>query len=204
MEKISIRKILQILYYIQSHSRNERNKYAYMYLLKMMYFADRHHLRHYGLTISSDKYKAMQYGPVESGTWDIIKKKMPKNANSAELELLHGNITDIDEYDVTIEQQAEDELSESCKNSLDFSLKHFAKFNQFELSNISHVYPEWSKHKEKIMREKRYCNISLADFFSDPEDISYLLQKGISKDPFEENDKNFLHLLKEGFCEVTC
>lgn len=42
-------------------------------VLKMGYFADKRHLERYGFAASGDSYCAMKYGPVGSGTFDLLK-----------------------------------------------------------------------------------------------------------------------------------
>lgn len=42
-------------------------------ILKLRYFADRLHLSKYGRIASGDSYTAMQYGPVGSKTYDLLK-----------------------------------------------------------------------------------------------------------------------------------
>ena len=44
-----------------------------MKALKLVYLADRYHLRKYGRPITNDEYFAMPYGPVASGVKDIIE-----------------------------------------------------------------------------------------------------------------------------------
>ena len=44
-----------------------------MKALKLVYIADRYHLRKYGRLITNDTYFAMNYGPVPSGTKDIAE-----------------------------------------------------------------------------------------------------------------------------------
>src|SRR5687768_15230857 len=43
------------------------------YLAKVMFFADRDHLRAYGRPVTGESYIAMANGPVPSRTYDIIK-----------------------------------------------------------------------------------------------------------------------------------
>lgn len=42
-------------------------------IVKALYYADKHHLSHYGGTISGDKPVAMEYGPVPSLAYDLMK-----------------------------------------------------------------------------------------------------------------------------------
>ena len=204
----SIRKVLQALYYIQEGSG--KGYQPYMYFVKMMYFADRHHVRHYGITISGDHYLAMKMGPVASATLNILKRRMPKIANRADYDLLK-EVQNIDEYNVLIKKQLDDELSQSNKKSLDFAIVEFGNLDQFKLSDISHDYPEWIKHKEEIQYglnnsvEKLSFPIPLEDFFEDPVALPNSLNiRGISEDPYFEEDKEFLKAMKESVHEATC
>ncbi len=42
-------------------------------LLKLLFYADKRHLNRYGRPITGDDYIAMQYGPVASTTYDMLK-----------------------------------------------------------------------------------------------------------------------------------
>jgi uncharacterized phage-associated protein len=44
-----------------------------MKALKLIYFADRYHLRKYGRLVTNDIYYAMNYGPVPSSVKDIAE-----------------------------------------------------------------------------------------------------------------------------------
>jgi len=199
---LSARKILQALYYIQSKSSSKKSKYNIMYLLKLLYFSDRYHLRHFGFTASGDEYRAMKYGPVAMAAFDILKGKSPISANSAETSLIDKSVSSISEYECQINKQEEDELSKSFKESLDFSIKTFGKYEQFALSNITHLYPEWKKH-EKNLKTENSIVMNFADFFDnpDPDSIDRLKKLGIKKDPFKEPDKEFLKLLRNDLNE---
>ena len=63
---------IQAIDYIIRNSSNTHslNKIS---ILKLLFFADRYHLRKYGRTISNDSYCAMQNGPVASKTYDLLK-----------------------------------------------------------------------------------------------------------------------------------
>ena len=194
----SVRKILQALYYIQENVPKEnRSRHDIMYLLKLIYFADRFHIRRFGFVVSGDKYYAMKNGPVASLTFDILKTNSMQ-INSAEAGLL-SNIRILSEHEVEISAQADDELSESFREALDFSISTFGCFSQWELSNISHDYPEWGKLKEKL-NENPSIPMGMKDFFENPKNFVNLNQYNINKDPYNE-DEEFLAAMKADFCE---
>lgn len=195
---LSIRKILQALFYIQSRvPENNEDKTSRMFLLKMIYFADRYHLRHYGFLGSDDEYFAMRKGPVASATYDILKRNMPHAANSVGYEFLEDIIDLDDENNVLIKTQEDDELSESFKEALDFSIKTFGVYSAQDLSRISHDYPEWKKHEGEIRKNpySRYL-MQKDDFFEDSKLNTNLKAKGIEKDPFAD-DSAFLDTMRE-------
>ena len=42
-------------------------------IVKLLYFADKLHLERYGRFITGDRYIAMEYGPVPSNVYDMLK-----------------------------------------------------------------------------------------------------------------------------------
>ncbi|GAI80273.1 unnamed protein product, partial [marine sediment metagenome] len=46
------------------------------------------------------------------------------------------------------EEDVYDELSKSDKDALDFAVEHFGSFDQFQLAEITHDYPEWKKFEK--------------------------------------------------------
>lgn len=197
---LSVRKILQALYFIQSKApKNNIAKYDIIYLLKIMFFADRYHIRHFGFVASGDKYFAMKKGPVASAVKDILYVKIPYGLNSAEMSLLK-DIEVLSETDVKIAEQNDDELSDSYKQSLYFAIKTYGKLHQLALSEISHDYPEWKKHERKILHGG-CVEMSFTDFFENPKDLNNSKKYGIIEDPFKEEDTAFLEILKDEFRE---
>jgi len=160
-----------------------------MYLLKIIFFSDRYHLRNFGITATLDDYYAMQRGPVASATLDILKGRFDANRLSA--------IQEIDEYNVEIKQQEEDELSESFKEAMDFALKEFGDCDRDKLSDISHYYPEWRKHEKELKRISRRVRMNEMDFFENPDKSLWAFKFGKKLDPFIEEDEEFLALQKE-------
>jgi len=60
-------KALETLVYVAN--KEKRHYWA----LKVIYFADKEHLRRYGRQIFDDSYRAMKQGPVPSLAYDIVK-----------------------------------------------------------------------------------------------------------------------------------
>src|SRR5947209_4648782 len=66
----SHRKATQTLNFFARQAGGSLNK---MKALKLVYFADRYHLRRFGRPVVGDEYLAMTYGPVPSGTKDLAE-----------------------------------------------------------------------------------------------------------------------------------
>lgn len=190
--KFQVRKALQILYYLQCRAYNTAEKYYYLYLLKLFFFADRFHIRHYGLPIIDTKYTAQKLGPVSSEICDLLKKTSWLQVSETEKEELEKNIKEKSEKERIISQQSQDLLSESNIEALDFAIENFSKLDRWTLSDITHDYPEWKSSKED-------GGMDYLDFFKDidVEDTKYL-SRHFKSDPFEM-DKNELNFNKNQF-----
>lgn len=60
---------LELMLYVAKHSPVN----TVYWVLKMIYFADRHHLLEFGRRIHDDSYIAMEDGPVPSHAYDLFK-----------------------------------------------------------------------------------------------------------------------------------
>lgn len=187
------KKATQIVNYLLSHSQNgQLDKWS---LVKLAYFADRYHLRKYGRTVSQDKYIAMQKGPVGSLIKDVIEctdylgdqeaeyvqtyiKQNPENKNI----LSKVQTTDLDQF------------SESDIEALNFSINNYGRFSATELIDLTHIYPEWSKFKERLSADSVSEDMDFSDFFDNPE--------GLKNDKFED-DTASLNLSYEIFKEYV-
>jgi len=84
---------------------------------KLLYFADLRHLERYGRPITGDQYVAMDYGPVPSNTYDLVK--IP----GRELPPIEGDL---------------DELSDSDLEVLEEIVEQYGKHGFRERTEISH------------------------------------------------------------------
>lgn len=191
------RKSLQALYYLYSKSGiNDK-----LSLLKLIFFADRYHIRNYGIPMLQDNYCAMQLGPVCSQTYDLIKKGRYYDALEIDDKKYIDNFLFCNGDIVDIKDTGEDDLSESDREALDFSVKIFSKFSLYEISEITHAYPEWSKFKILFDAHKTVSeNMDYIDFFDNPEkENEYILKYFDGKDPFADNE-NILKAMKAEYC----
>ncbi|MFC2017710.1 Panacea domain-containing protein [Chloroflexota bacterium] len=136
--------------------------------LKLLYLADRYHLRKYGRLITNDIYFAMDYGPVPSGSKDLAEAS--DFLGDDEQEYSSKYIKPINQY--TFESLADPDpsvFSDSDIESLAFAWDTFGHLARFDLANITHEYPEWKKHKQALKLDSR-IQMNLMDFFDDPRD----------------------------------
>lgn len=137
-----------------------------MKALKLVYFADRYHLRKYGRPITKDDYWAMPLGPVPSGTRDISHLKdeyLDKREVSYAKEYITCTL-----YRLSSKKPvAEVIFSDSDLEALNFAWTTFGKFNNFQLARVTHRYPEWDRHKDALKSNSR-IHMHLEDFLNDP------------------------------------
>ncbi|MCP4681504.1 MAG: SocA family protein [Desulfobacterales bacterium] len=137
-----------------------------MKAIKLIYFADRYHLRKYGRPITNDEYFAMTYGPVNSGVKDICE--MGGFLGPKEIDYSSKFFDAPDPYHIKSIQDVDDTvLSESELEAFSFAWDVFGRLDQFALAEITHEYPEWKKHKNKLELRSR-IRMDYKDFFDDP------------------------------------
>jgi len=176
--------ILECFYYLSKKMNTPIDKLAG---IKLLFFADRYHLRKYGRLISEDIYYALPHGPVASNSLDILNEVMNgynAGANKTYLNRKTGNAF------VAVDSQYELEyLSDSDIEALDFTIEKFSNNETWKLRNLTHEYPEWKRYKNTLesnvsKREK----IRMDDFFENSD---------IENDPYSVIDNKIVELSKE-------
>ena len=162
--KFDWQKATQALVYFVGKEGGRINK---MKSLKLIYFADRYHLRKYGRLITNDNYLAMQHGPVPSTTKDIAEAndyldELVYEYSREYIEPVNNLVLEaINEIDETV-------LSESDLEALEFAWNTFGHLNQYELRDQTHLYPEWLKYAADL--DSASClPIDILDFLQDPD-----------------------------------
>jgi uncharacterized phage-associated protein len=138
-----------------------------MKALKLLWLADRFHLRMYGRSISNDDYLAMKLGPVPSLTKNIVE-----NYHTCPLvQVSYGQryISQNKEDKYFLDTVATVDLkvfSKTDLQALECVYSQFGSKSQYELSDISHAYPEWTRWEEALKTNpKASFSITEADFF---------------------------------------
>jgi uncharacterized phage-associated protein len=138
-----------------------------MKALKLIYFADRYHLRKYGRLVTNDTYFAMDNGPVPSGAKDIAEGS--SFLGKVEKEYSAGYLKKKDSYTLfSLKPLDTGVFSDSDIEALNFAWERFGKFGQFDLAKLTHRYPEWSKHESSLRNVASRKQMNLTDFLDDP------------------------------------
>ncbi|MFC1612339.1 Panacea domain-containing protein [Patescibacteria group bacterium] len=188
--KFDYQKAIQAINYF---AKEEGGKIDKLKLLKLIWLADRYHLRKYGRPIVNDTYWAMPLGPVASVVKDIAE----------ESDLLAKEEAKYLEKYIQCQQRANsvksikaidmDVFSKTDLEALEQIYKEYGKFNNSSLVKISHEFPEWKKFEKKLeskLSTRELMNYN--DFFNNPDkDISV-------KNIFDENSKE-LNFAKNTF-----
>jgi uncharacterized phage-associated protein len=162
----SHRKTTQVLNFFARQAGGSLNK---LKALKLVYFADRYHLRRYGRPITGDEYLAMPYGPVASSAKDLAE--MGEFLSDDERAYGARFLAPVDRYSYrSTAEVAERALSESDRTALAWAWEKFGGVSEFALAKLTHHYPEWRRHESALggKRETR-VPMSYRDFLEDPE-----------------------------------
>ena len=166
-------------------------KYNFTALLKLLFFADRYHVRQYIRPVTTDSYVAMPNGPVASFLYDVFKGAYP-------------SIPDINRIDYDVQVQTSDDkfddLSESDKEALEFAIKNFSRFTYGQLINLSHEYPEWKRYSKRFEEEKDgHEPVFIEDFSNDPNPSNRTFKKLKFVDPYPKinSEEERLELIED-------
>jgi len=191
MEAFDYRKATQCLNYFALKAGKSIDK---LRVLKLIYFADRYHLRKYDRFITNDIYFAMGLGPVASSTKDIaegsefLDETESQYANEylrtgTQHELISNKLVDTDVF------------SESDIEALDFAWNKFGHLSSSDLVELTHKYPEWNRNKQALLLNPR-IEMKIEDFLDDPaiEDVEKCFELT------SEDRKELLEQLEEMRC----
>ena len=158
------RKATQALNYFARQSSGRLNK---LKALKLIYFADRYHLRTYGRPITNDRYLAMEYGPVASSCKDLAE--MSEFLGKEEREYAARFIKPSGHDYFSSAEVDQEEFSVSDMEALAFAWREYGSRDGFALAEATHQFPEWALHEPRLKstNESR-VPMSYRDFLENP------------------------------------
>ena len=120
-----------------------------MKTVKLLFFADRAHLRKYGRPILGDTYYGLEHGPVPSATYDVIKEafyQTGENVSADTMDLL-AEYSDVDRSGerprfVARKNPDMDWLSASDIEALEETLQQLGAKSALDLRTLAHEQPE--------------------------------------------------------------
>ncbi|RUT51007.1 Panacea domain-containing protein [Campylobacter fetus] len=133
-------------------------------VLKLLFFAERYHIRKYARSISEDTFYAMKKGPVPSNTYDLIKKNNIQELSITSKEISSNN------YFKTLEDY--EDLSTTDIEALDFAVKNFGDLSSKQLIDKTHDYKEWNRFVNELKANNTSIKINPEDYFLDTEECS--------------------------------
>lgn len=165
--KYNHRKITQALNFFAIKEGKPINK---MKALKLLWLADRLHLRRYGRTITNDTYYALRNGPVASTASNIASNdtrylsaevaEYSKQFVSAQTHRKFDSIAAVDEK----------VFSQTDRDALREVYEEFGKTDEETLSELSHKFPEWMVFEQQLKKAPGSRHeMSFDDFFRNTE-----------------------------------
>jgi uncharacterized phage-associated protein len=169
------------------------NKVSRLKVMKLLWAADRYHIRKFGRLIGGDDYFAMPHGPVHS-----TGKRIADEDLWLEEYLKYSRaFVRKDDYALkAISDVDNSKLSETDIEALDFAYHSFGDVDKYILRDLTHKYPEWAKHEPSLESGRSSCEpIDPVDFFLDPDpeevaDDKFRMNSDLladSKEIFEES-----------------
>lgn len=161
------KKAVQAFNYIAENNNGVVDK---LQAVKLIWFADRLHLRKYGRTITGDKYCAMPYGPVPSISLDLLNHN---HITAEHYRLDFGYADSFIQLDgVHVKSLRPANLRVFSKTDVEVLNLVLSKYNHidgFHLADISHEFPEWNRFENDLKDPKKANSypMDLDDFFVD-------------------------------------
>jgi uncharacterized phage-associated protein len=175
--------------------KNSNSRIQKLKAIKLIWAADRYHLRKYGRLLSSDEYVAMKLGPVGS-----LAKRIAEDdriwLGDEILDKTNKYVVPSSDNNVVLSKDEVQKIvfSKTDQEALEFAWNAFGDFDGFKIADISHDYPEWIKFKDTIQTQiTKKENIDPVDFFENPSTLTIL-----NYDPFEI-DEEILESSKDAF-----
>jgi len=112
-----------------------------MKLAKLLYYADKEHLLAYGRPVTGDRYIKMDFGPVPSCGYNLMKHD---DRASVEDQVLFDRYLSVLDNDIILKAPPDPRyLSETDREVLDHVVASYGRLTPALLSKLSHREPAW-------------------------------------------------------------
>ncbi len=192
--KAEYRKITQALNYLAQKAGGSHG-FDKTKAIKLLFFADRYHLRKYGRPVTGDVYLAMNRGPVGAFAKDAaeLSSFLEKDEKDYVEKFISPSSSGQFNY-CSVGDVESDVFSESDREALDFAIKTFGHLNQWDISKLSHAFPEWKKFEKEALEPGGRPAMSYDDFFLDAAELDPFLRQYMNgKDPFKSETVQLAH-----------
>ncbi|MEP6987305.1 MAG: Panacea domain-containing protein [Chloroflexota bacterium] len=155
-------KAIEVIIYIAKHISDP----TLHSVSKLLYFADKTHLEKYGRFICGDTYYAMEYGPVPTNVYKLLKESVEGDPVDNAFKVDNGREV------VALRDPILDTLSESDLECLDQSISMYGHVPVWRRTQDSHDEAwrtAWEKRGSKQTNEMRLEDI--AHMLEDSEDL---------------------------------
>lgn len=192
--KPNYKKIVQVInYFARKMSDGTISK---LDMLKLVFLADRYHMRKFGTMITKDTYWAMDLGPVPSSTKKIAEHNF---RGFEQIKDYSDNFLVTKDKDHVSSKRPFDraEFCNSEMEALDRALDVFLQ--EDDIVKYTHRFPEWKKFQNSLRKGSKREKMDLLDFFSPFRGKDYCNISNehlkLSKEIFEE-ESSFDRLLE--------
>ena|SRR5258706_3907329 len=167
----------------------------YMKVMKLIYFAERYHIRKYMRPIANDDLLAMKKGMVGSFWLNILRgicqSLFFESDNISRAKIKNG---------FTLEETSV--FSQSEIEALDFAINKFGKYDENQLVDIVHEYPEWVKYKGIIEKYGGAQRIEVDDILESPTNNPVFKANDFT-DPFPSISTEEKEMIKEALADYA-
>lgn len=136
--QIEFKKTISVIAYIINKLKRIR-EVDLIYLFKVLYFADKEHIKKYGRSILDDRYIAMANGPVPSFVYDLIKGIRGDGIKLDSYNSFYNSFTVNKQFYIDSSVEADmDFMSSSDIECIDNSIEKYGNWDSESLSDESH------------------------------------------------------------------
>lgn len=116
---------------------------------KLLYFADKRHLDMHGRLLYGEQYRAMEYGPVPSKIYGVLKDVGDTESGSPDIATLVENAREslsVEGYSIRPLREADTlEFSDSDQECMDWAIEEYGTSSFDELSGLGHAEEAWKQ-----------------------------------------------------------